>query len=50
MSAQQSVQSKQGKKKKKMSKLKLSGKSFYLVVFYIVSFEASEIIIINEHA
>ena len=50
MSAQQSVHRKQGKKKKKLSKLKLNGKSFYLVVFYIVSFEASEIIIINEHA
>ena len=48
MSTQQSVHRKQGKKKK--SKLKLNGKSFYLVVFYIVYFEASEIIIINEHA
>ena len=49
MSTQQSVHRKQGKKKK-ISKLKLNGKSFYLVVFYIVYFEASEIIIINEHA
>jgi len=47
MSAQQSVHSEQGKKKKNLYKLKLNSKSFYLVVFYIVSFEASEIIIIN---
>ena len=41
-----------GSKAKKnifFSKLKLNGKSFYLVVICIVSFEASEIIIINEH-
>ena len=50
MSAQQSVHREQGKKKKIFfSKLKLNGKSFYLVVICIVSFEASEIIIINEH-
>ena len=49
MSAQQSVHREQGKKNFFFSKLKLNGKSFYLVVICIVSFEASEIIIINEH-